>query len=94
MKKRNGRKTYNYRKPKSVLQNKPMSFRPDNESKAFLKLADNKNKIINEALKIYKLYKLDIHKLLDYLSLRYPYHWRQVNRANGQFITQKIKELK
>ena len=87
---------YEYlKRRKQVLQNKPESFRPDDEIKSYLdfqkSLGRNVSEIIKKAI---LMFKKNPEILLDELSLKYPHTWRKINRRNGNLITKKIKELK
>ncbi len=82
------------KKRKQVLQNKPLSFRPKDEVKEYLKGIENQSEEINNSILLMKKQKLDPFILLDELSLKYPFLWRRINRRNGNFIKQKIRSLK
>ena len=80
---------------KQVLQNRPESFRPDNEIKSYLDFQKSMGINISEIIKrAIQMFKKNPEILLDELSLKYPYTWRKINRRNGDLITQKIRSLK
>lgn len=87
------KKHYEYlKRRKQVLQNKPVSFRPTNKVKNQLEfkkiLKESKSNYINEAIEFYMMNPTEI---LNLLCLKYPKTWRKINRRNGQFIKQKLK---
>ena len=78
---------------KTVKQN-INGFRPTSKINNFLENQEDKSATIREAMELLILKRCNPDLLLDQLSKRYPLNWRRINRRNGSWITNKIKELK
>ena len=76
----------------SVLLN-PICFKPTSKQISFLE-AQDKSKVIKEALDLLILKRTNLDKLLEDLNKNYPLNWRRINRRHGKRTTNKIRELK
>lgn len=69
-----------------VLQNKPVSFRPSNKTKNFLKELDaadqNLSKHIDQALRLLETYRKEPKELMKELKKKFPLDFKHVNRNN------------
>lgn len=81
--------SYQYlKRRKPVLQNKPISFRPNNEelNKIFNNLITrNKTDIIHEALVLWIQRRDNPSRLMNWLRITFPTKWRYINRKKPYY---------